>query len=245
MSPGAWHHVVATYDGATIRIYIDGIPDPATVAKSDPITFTSEEIGWYLVQVNANDLATTGAVPRWLLVTLLLPEAETTPEMAQDIMAQIDAACRELHIAVVGGHTEVTHGLDRPIVVGHLLGEASKDRLVTTAGAQAGDDLLLVHANPRDVEGMIYPAEAEQARLWDEVRQPDEAPELQRSMDGVQARLIVFGHFHYMFQRSWREKLLVDVACCSLPGIDHDRRARLHRGAKRQGQDHAAADPGR
>ena len=118
--------------------------DRYLVAKTDPITFASEEIGWYLVQVNANDLATTGATPRWLLVTLLLPEIKTTAQLAEAIFAQIDAACRELHIAVAGGHTEVTYGLDRPIAVGHLLGEVAKDRLVTTGGAQVGDDLLLV-----------------------------------------------------------------------------------------------------
>ena len=48
------------------------------VLKSDPITFATADIGWYLVQVNANDIATTGATPRWLLVTLLLPEGATT-----------------------------------------------------------------------------------------------------------------------------------------------------------------------
>jgi hypothetical protein len=89
-----------------------------------------------------------------------------------------------------------------------------------------GDDLLLIHANPLDVEAMIYPSEPEQARLWGELRQPDAALDLQCCLGGVQAHLIVFGHFHYMFQRIWREKLLVDVACCSLPGIDHDQRAR-------------------
>ncbi len=118
--------------------------DRYLVAKSDPITFATQELGWYLVQVNANDLATRGAAPRWLLVTLLLPEGATTPDLAQGIMAQIDAACRELHIAIVGGHTEVTYGLPRPIAVGHLLGEVPKERLVTTRGARVGDDLLLV-----------------------------------------------------------------------------------------------------
>ncbi|MEM4724687.1 MAG: AIR synthase family protein [Candidatus Hadarchaeum sp.] len=118
--------------------------DRYLVAKTDPITFATEEIGWYLVQVNANDLATTGAMPRWLLVTLLLPEDKTTPELAQHILAQIDTACKELHIAVVGGHTEVTYGLDRPIAIGHMLGEVARDKLVTTGGAQVGDDLVLV-----------------------------------------------------------------------------------------------------
>jgi len=114
------------------------------VAKSDPITFATQEIGWYVVQVNANDLATTGALPRWLLVTLLLPEGKSSAELAQGIMAQIDAACQELHIALVGGHTEVTYGLQRPIAVGHMLGEVAKERLVTAGGARVGDDLLLV-----------------------------------------------------------------------------------------------------
>lgn len=89
-----------------------------------------------------------------------------------------------------------------------------------------GDELLVVHANPKDVEIMIYPAEMEQRRLWGEVRQPDTANELREAMSGVAAGLIAFGHFHYMFERNWGDKTLVDVACCSLPGIDHDLRAR-------------------
>jgi hypothetical protein len=89
------------------------------------------------------------------------------------------------------------------------------------------DELLVVHANPSDVEMMIYPSETEQLCLWNEVRQADEAVELVQSMSGVTARTIAFGHFHYMFQRSWREKTLAGVACCSLPGIDHDQRARF------------------
>jgi len=118
--------------------------DRCLVAKTDPITFVTDKVGWYLVQVNANDLATTGTMPRWLLVTLLLPENRTTPELVKSIFAQIDAACRELHIAVVGGHTEVTYGLERPLAVGHMLGEIAKDQWIATGGARVGDDIVLV-----------------------------------------------------------------------------------------------------
>ena len=117
--------------------------DRYLVAKTDPITFATDQIGWYAVQVNANDLATSGAVPRWMLATLLLPEAKTTERLVESILAQIHDACEELGIALVGGHTEVTSGLDRPIVVGHLLGEVDKDRLIRTSGARVGDDLIL------------------------------------------------------------------------------------------------------
>ncbi len=118
--------------------------DRCLVAKTDPITFVTDKVGWYLVQVNANDLATTGAIPRWLLVTLLLPKNTTTPDLVKRIFAQIDAACRELRIAVVGGHTEVTYGLERPIAIGHMLGEVAKDEWIATEGARVGDDIVLV-----------------------------------------------------------------------------------------------------
>ncbi len=113
------------------------------VAKTDPITFATEHMGWYAVCVNANDLATMGAAPRWFLATILLPEEGSDEALAEDIFRQIYEACRDLGISLVGGHTEITYDLDRPIVVGQMLGEVEKGRLVTTAGAQVGDHLLL------------------------------------------------------------------------------------------------------
>ena len=117
--------------------------DSYLVAGTDPITFATDEIGWYLVCVNGNDIATMGAEPRWLMATLLLPEGETTAVLVKDIFSQIIAACKQFNITLCGGHTEVTHGLDRPIVVGQMLGQVEKDRLITSSGAQVGDDILL------------------------------------------------------------------------------------------------------
>ena len=117
--------------------------DHFLVAKTDPITFATDEIGWYAVNVNANDIATTGATCRWFLATLLLPEGQTTKQLVEDIFAQLSQACSSLGIALCGGHTEITYGLDRPIVVGHMLGEVERDALVTTDGMRVGDDLIL------------------------------------------------------------------------------------------------------
>ena len=118
--------------------------DRYLVAKTDPITFATEEIGWYLVCVNANDIATMGARPKWLLCTLLLPEGRTDEALVEGIFSQIRSACDRFGISLVGGHTEVTYGLDRPIVVGHMLGEVDKGRLITSSGARPGHKLLLV-----------------------------------------------------------------------------------------------------
>lgn len=117
--------------------------DRYLIAKADPITFATDEIGFYAVNVNANDVATSGGLPRWFLATLLLPAGATDDALVRSIFAQIDAACRALGISLVGGHTEVTHDLDRPVLVGFMLGEVVKGELVVGDGAQVGDRLLL------------------------------------------------------------------------------------------------------
>lgn len=117
--------------------------DRYLVAKTDPITFATDEIGWYAVNINANDVACTGATPRWFLATLLLPEKKSSRELVDKIFAQISSACEQLGISLAGGHTEITYGLDRPLVIGQMLGEVEPEHLVTTAGAQVGDDLIL------------------------------------------------------------------------------------------------------
>jgi hydrogenase expression/formation protein HypE len=117
--------------------------DRYLVAKTDPITFASDEIGWYAVNVNANDVACTGATVRWFLTTLLLPGGQASPQLVDTIFDQVADACRKLGIEMVGGHTEITHGLDRPIVVGCMLGEVVPERLVRSDGAQPGDVLIV------------------------------------------------------------------------------------------------------
>jgi hydrogenase maturation factor len=117
--------------------------DRLLVLKSDPITFTTETIGHYLIQINANDIATTGGRPRWLLVTLLLPEGETTEESASELFQQIAQAAELLGISIIGGHTEITYGIDRVLAVGTLIGEVEKRNLVTPRGALPGHRILL------------------------------------------------------------------------------------------------------
>ena len=117
--------------------------DRYLVAKTDPVTFAKKDIGWYAVHVNANDVACCGATPRWYLATLLLPYKSTTAELASSIFGQISDACRELGVSLCGGHTEITYELDRPIVVGQMLGEVARDRFITSSNARIGDSLIL------------------------------------------------------------------------------------------------------
>ena len=156
---------------------VDAGGDNLLVFKSDPITFTSDQIGWYAVQVNANDIACTGATPRWFLATLLLPEDSATAEMAEEIFSQVYQACKELNISVIGGHTEITLGLERPILSGALIGEVERSRLVTPRGLTPGDRVLLTKGVPIEAVSILARELPERLAL---LLSPDEMEQVRR-----------------------------------------------------------------
>ena len=117
--------------------------DRYLVATTDPITFTETRLGWYSVNINANDVAVKGAAPRWFMATLLLPEGKTDKHLVKTIFNDILMSCRCLNITLIGGHTEITSKLDRPILIGQMLGEVGKDGLVTMERISPGDTVLL------------------------------------------------------------------------------------------------------
>lgn len=112
------------------------------VLTTDPVTGTASDIGWLAVHVNANDVACRGAKPRWFMCDLLLPERSTAATVDK-IMKQIDNAAKGVGVAVVGGHSEVTPGLKRPIVIGYMVGVVSRKRYVTSHAARAQDQIIM------------------------------------------------------------------------------------------------------
>jgi hydrogenase maturation factor len=137
-------------DAAAIRL-----GNRLLIAKTDPITLVGEEIGAYALTINANDLATMGATPQWFLATILLPAGGTTAAHASRTFTELRTTCRRLQVALVGGHTEITDAVTRPVIVGCLLGECRNGRLVTTAGARVGDALLLTKGIPIEAVSIV------------------------------------------------------------------------------------------
>jgi len=116
--------------------------DKILVLKTDPVTGATADMGWLAVHINANDVACRGAKPRWFLCDLLLPEGSDSA-LVDSIMGQIDKAARQIGVSVVGGHTEVTPGLSRPITVGYMVGVVDKGKFVTSNGARPGDHVIM------------------------------------------------------------------------------------------------------
>jgi hydrogenase maturation factor len=153
LPPDLLQRLLNTYTKADPRVVVGAavgedaavidMGDRYLIAKSDPITFATDAIGYYAVVVNANDIATRGGTPKWFLATVLLPEHHTTEALVDSIFAQISVACDAFGIVLIGGHTEITCGLNRPILSGHMLGEVSPGAVVSTCGARVGDLLLL------------------------------------------------------------------------------------------------------
>lgn len=124
---------------------VDVKNDEVLTLKSDPITFASDAIGQYAVLINANDIATSGAIPRWFLATLLFPCGITGFEIGR-IMQDLNKACREWDISLCGGHTEITDSVTRPVITGMMVGTVAKNRLIDKHNIKSGDRVLLTKA---------------------------------------------------------------------------------------------------
>lgn len=121
---------------------VDVRGEETLVIKSDPITFVAENIGYYTVLINANDIATSGAQPRWFMSTLLFPLG-TTPMEIRQIMSDMSEVCRTWGIALCGGHTEITDAVIRPVVSGMLIGTVAAGALIKKQNLKPGDQVIL------------------------------------------------------------------------------------------------------
>ena len=125
-------------DCATLQVG----PDEEIVMSTDPITGTASDLGELAVTVSINDLASAGAEPIGILLTILL-----TPRMREAklkaIMEQVDNACKRYNVQVMGGHTEVTEVVNQPLISVTAVGKVKKGQMVSTGGAKPGMDLVV------------------------------------------------------------------------------------------------------
>lgn len=136
--------------------------DEILVMSTDPITDTAKDIGKLAIQITANDLASAGAEPIGVMLTILLPDG--TREIAlKRIMEQMECACREAKMQILGGHTEVTAVVNQPVVNVAGVAKAKKGSLISTAGARAGMDIVV--SKWVGIEGTMIFAKEKEAEL--------------------------------------------------------------------------------
>lgn len=136
--------------------------DEILVMSTDPITGTAKDIGKLAIQITANDLASAGAEPIGVMLTILLPDG--TREIAlKRIMEQMECACGEAKMQILGGHTEVTAVVNQPVVNVAGVAKAKKGSLISTAGARAGMDIVV--SKWVGIEGTMIFAKEKEAEL--------------------------------------------------------------------------------
>jgi hydrogenase expression/formation protein HypE len=140
------------------------VPAGVLVVAADPITLASEDVARLSVVASANDVAVSGARPRWFLAVVLAPPGTAEGTIA-DLFASLDGAASELGVSLVGGHTEVTSAVNRTVLVGQMLGLVEEGSVVSTSGFGPGDVVLQVC--PAPIEGAAVLAREAADRLQD------------------------------------------------------------------------------
>lgn len=116
--------------------------DEMFVISTDPITGTATDIGNLAIHITMNDLASAGAEPVGVMLTILLPDHACESDL-KEMMGQIEAACAQAKVQIMGGHTEVTRAVNQPLINVCGVGKAKIGKLISTAGAKPGDDILV------------------------------------------------------------------------------------------------------
>lgn len=148
--------------------------DGLIVLSTDPITAASAQAGALAIHINANDIASAGAVPVAALVTLLIPPSATM-EQVDGVLEQLVDTAQELSIDITGGHTEVTDSVTRIVLSVTMIGRpVIPGKIFKTADMQPGDDILMTKCAGLEGTAIIegdYAAELEGALTEDDRRQ--------------------------------------------------------------------------
>lgn len=158
--------------------------DEVIVLSTDPITGTTQDIGKWAVTISANDIATSGAEVVGMLVCAMLPPDIQEPEIKK-VMEQLAVSCEELKIQVVGGHTEITDAVTRPVLTLTGIGKVHKDRLLATGGAKPGQDVVITKWI--GLEGTSILAKEKEQRLLEKFPRHliDEAKDYEKMMSVI------------------------------------------------------------
>ena len=116
--------------------------DEMFVLSTDPITGTAKDIGHLAIQITLNDLASAGAEPIGVMLTFLLPEKLSEAKL-RTMMEQAEEAAHAANVQIMGGHTEVTRVVHQPVISVVGVGKAKKGRLISTAAARPGMDVIV------------------------------------------------------------------------------------------------------
>lgn len=94
------------------------------VMSTDPISAAVSQIGRLAVHISCNDIASNGVEPLGVMLAVMLPVG-TKEEAVSEMMSQAGETAAALGVEIIGGHTEITPAVNRPVIVSTAIGRGS------------------------------------------------------------------------------------------------------------------------
>ncbi|MDO4553056.1 MAG: AIR synthase family protein [Bacillota bacterium] len=124
------------------------------VLSTDPITGAARDIGRLAVHISCNDIAANGVEPLGILLAVMLPEG-TDIEDVDEIMRQAGEVSEALGVEIIGGHTEITAAVNKPVIVSTAVGKALKGASQQARDMEPGDYILMTKKAGIEGTGII------------------------------------------------------------------------------------------
>ena len=140
------------------------------VMSTDPITASVKDIGRLCIHISANDIASNGIEPIGILLAVMLPEGTTEADITH-IMEQAAEAAAECNIEIIGGHTEITKAVNRPVIVSTAVGRGIAKQSASATKIKPGDAIIMTKT--AGIEGTGIIARDYEATLREVLRQEE------------------------------------------------------------------------
>jgi hydrogenase maturation factor len=130
-------------DNAVVRVATGTV----AICKTDPVSIIpalgARDSAWLSVNLLASDVTTSGFPPAFAVFDLNLPPGIEDSEV-ETYWDGIHRACKELDVAIIGGHTGRFVGCDYTIMGGgFMFALGPEERYITSGMARTGDVLIL------------------------------------------------------------------------------------------------------
>ncbi|MCR5481251.1 MAG: AIR synthase family protein [Clostridia bacterium] len=124
------------------------------VMSTDPITAAVSDIGRLSIHISCNDIASNGVQPVGIFLAVMLPLG-TTEEDISHIMKQAADAAAAVNVEIIGGHTEITHAVNQPVIVSTAVGRSPAGFSASAEDMREGDVILMTKKAGIEGTGVI------------------------------------------------------------------------------------------
>lgn len=116
--------------------------DEETVISTNPVSAPIDMVCTYGIHRALNNIAAAGAEPVGVLISTMLSEDVEEKEL-QEMMLQAEEICSHFKVQVIGGHTEVSADIKKPILTVTGIGKRKTINVSELRAVKPGQDIIV------------------------------------------------------------------------------------------------------